>query len=115
MVRQDLIRSARKYAAQSDGTHGLTVWSWRGMTAGDIALRVKQTHPVGTNPVAHRKLRQSTAGTIREPARDGRSFGLLKTGTDGHYTLTFPSEPTEADWKRLEGMFRAPEPNPAAD
>jgi len=85
------------------------------MTAAEIVVRVKQMHPPGQNPVAHGRLRQSTAGTVRAPAQDGRAFALLKTGQDGHYTLTFPSEPTESDWERLESMFGPPEPNPAAD
>ena len=85
------------------------------MTAPEIVLRVKQMHPQGENPVAHGKLRQSTAGRVRTPAQDGRKFELLKTGQTGHYTLTFPSDPTESDWERLESMFNPTEPNPAAD
>lgn len=115
MRREDMIASARKYAARTGGVYGLTVWSWPGLSPGEIALRVKETHPDGLNPVAHGQLRHSTAAKIREPGAGGESFQLVKTGSDGHYTLTFQSEPTVADWKRLEAMFGPAEPNPAAD
>ena len=78
-------------------------------------MRVKELHPVGRNPLAYGKLRQSTVGKIREPDSSGQTFSFLKTGQAGHYTLTFPSEPTDGDWERLESMFGPPEANPAAD
>jgi hypothetical protein len=115
MQRKDMAASARRYAQICGGTYGITVWSWPGLTAGEIALRVKETHAGGLNPVAHGRMRQSTAGKIRTVGPDGRSFGLVKTGAEGHYTLTFPSEPTDADWGRLDAMFSAAEDNPAAD
>jgi len=115
MRRKDLIASARRYADRSEGVWGLTFWSWPGLTAGQIALRVKETHPEGLNPMSHGQMRQSTAGKIREPAQDGRTFLLERTGSEGHYTLTFPSEPSDADWNRLDNMFGPPQPNPAAD
>jgi len=115
MVREDLIRSARRYADRNNGAYGLSFWSWPGMTATEILSRVKRRFPEGKNPVAHGKFRQSTAGAIREAAEDGRAYQLTPTSRDGHYTLTFPSEPSESDWERLEGMFGLPEPNPAAD
>jgi len=115
MRRKDLVASARRYADRSNGVYGLTVWSWPGLSAGQIAMRVKETHLAGLNPIGHGQMRQSTAGKIREPGPGGRTFQLMKTGSDGHYTLTFPSEPTEADWERLEAMFGPPEPNPAAE
>lgn len=115
MARDGLIASARRYAALNDGTYGLTVWAWPGLTAGQIARRVKAAHSVGRNPVAHGQLRQATVARLLEPAGDGRAFRLTKTGSDGHYTLIFPSEPTVQDWERLESMFSVPEANPAAD
>lgn len=115
MRREDMIASAKRYAAKTHGVYGLTVWSWPGMTAGEIAVRVKQAHPAGLNPVAHGQLRHSTAGKIREPGANGESFNLAKTGHDGHYTLTFQAEPTDADWERLDSMFGPAEPNPAAN
>lgn len=116
MKRRDLLPSAVRYADQNDGVYGLTVWSWPGMSPGEIALRVKANHPAGRNPVAHGQLRWSTVGEVRRPDTDGRAFNLIRTTRqDGHYTLTFPSRPTESDWNRLDGMFRMPEPNPAAD
>lgn len=114
MLKQDMAASARRYAALK-GVYGITVWSWPQLSAGEIALRVKETHPPGRNPVAHGRLRQSTAGKIREAGSDGRSLRLVKTGAGGHYTLTFPGEPTDADWGRVEGMFSPAEDNPAAD
>ena len=116
MKRRDLVPSARRYADQNNGVYGLTVWSWPGMTAGEIALRVKAMHPAGLNPVAHGQLRWSTAGEVRKPDSEGHAYDLIRTGRqEGHYTLTFPSPPTESDWDRLDAMFRKPEPNPAAD
>jgi hypothetical protein len=115
MRRKDMVASVRRYVALTHGVYGLTVWSWPAMTAGDIAMRVKETHPQGRNPVAHGQLRQTTAGKIREPGTSGETFQLVKTGAEGHYTLTFPAEPTDADWERLEAMFGPAEPNPAAD
>lgn len=115
MGREGLIRSARKYADQNEGVYGITVWSWPSLTAGEIAQRVKNMYPPGKNPVGHRQLRQSTAGMVRDESPDGRAFTLNKTGPDGHYTLTFPSEPTDGDWERLESMFARPEPNPASE
>jgi hypothetical protein len=115
MNRRDLIGSARRYADQNNGVYGLSFWSWLGLSAGEITLRVKGMHAVGRNPVGHGQMRHATAGKLREPTPEGRSFGLLKTRQDGHYTLTFPSEPTEADWERLDNMFGPLEPNPAAD
>jgi hypothetical protein len=110
-----MIASARRYAAQNSGVYGLTFWAWPGLTAGQIAMRVKGMHPIGKNPLAHRQLRQSTVAKLVAPGEDGRLFELRKTGPDGHYTLTFPSEPTDTDWERLEEMFDPPEPNPAAE
>lgn len=115
MARAGLIASARRYADQNDGVHGLTFWAWPGLTAGQIAMKVKEMYPTGRNPLAHRQLRRSTVDRLLEPAEGGRAFQLLKTGPEGHYTLTFPSEPTAQDWERLESMFDPPEPNPAAD
>jgi hypothetical protein len=115
MHRKDLIASARRYADRFDGVWGLTFWSWPGLSAGEIALRIKEAHPEGLNPIGHGQMRESTAGKIRAAAEDGRAFQLEKTGGEGHYTLTFPSEPTDADWNRLDIMFGPPEPNPAAD
>ncbi len=114
MSRKDLIASVRKCFALK-GVYGLTVWSFAGLTAQDIALQVKNLHVEGLNPLGHGQLRQSTARTIREPGSGGRTLVLKKTGREGHYTLTFQSEPTDADWDRLENMFGLPEPNPAAD
>jgi hypothetical protein len=115
MRRGDLIASVRKYAVMTGGVYGLTAWSWPDMDAAEIALRVKATHPLGRNPVAHGSMRVSTAGTIRTPGTDGKIFRLVKTGAEGHYTLTFPAEPTDADWERVENMFGPAQPNPAAD
>lgn len=115
MARDGLIASARRYADQNEGIYGITLWSWPGLTAGEIAQRVKEDHAQGRNPVGHGQLRWSTAGVIREAMSAGRAFILKKTGQDGHYTLTFPSEPSDGDWDRLEKMFGPPEPNPAAD
>lgn len=115
MPRAGLIASARRYAAQNNGVHGLSFWSWPGLTAGQIAMRVKGMHQTGKNPLPHGQLRQSTVARLTEPSGDGRVFGLGEARPDGHCTLTFPSEPTEADWDRIDEMFDEPEPNPAAD
>lgn len=115
MARTGLIASARRYAAQNHGLYGLTFWAWPGLTAGQIAIRVKEMYPPGMNPLAHGQLRRSTVGKLLQPSEEGRAFELRKTGPDGHYTLIFPSEPTLRDWERLETMFEAPEANPAAD
>ncbi len=115
MARAGLIASARRYAARNNGVHGLTFWAWPRLTAGQIAMKVKGMYPTGRNPLAHGQLRQSTVSKLLKPSEDGRTFELLKTGPDGHYTLTFPSEPTVRDWERLEEMFEPPELNPAAD
>ena len=80
MARKGLIASARRYADLSDGVYGLTFWSWAGLNAGQIAMRVKATRPAGKNPLAHRQLRQSTVGKLLEHSSKGRAFELLKTG-----------------------------------
>jgi hypothetical protein len=115
MERTGLIKSARRYAARNDGVYGLSFWAWPGLTAGQIAMRVKEMFPPGKNPIAHRQLRQSSVDKLLEPCQEGRAFELRQTGLDGHYTLTFPSEPTVRDWERLEEMFEPSEPNPAAE
>jgi hypothetical protein len=112
MRTDTLKKSASRYADQT-GVHGLTFWSWPGLSAGAIALRVKNESQAGLNPLSHSSLRWSTAGEIREPTADGRAFALEQTGRDGHYTLSFPSDPTDEDWERIQQMFRPAVPNPA--
>jgi hypothetical protein len=114
MRTETLRRSAERFADKTGGVYGLSFWSWPGLSAGMIAMRVRNERAPGRNPLGHTALRWSTAGEIRHPAADGRIFRLEPSGPDGHYTLIFPAEPTDEDWERIQQMFRPPELNPAA-
>jgi hypothetical protein len=109
MKRGDLIASAEKYEALNPGVYGITVWSWPGLTAEQIAERV------GTARLPHPDLRKSTVERIcGSSTSEGQRFELTKTGPDGHYTLILPSPPTPDDWEALDEAFDAPQPNPVA-
>lgn len=109
MRRGDLIASAEKYEALNPGVYGITVWSWPGETAEQIARRV------GTERLPHPDMRLSTVERICEPSlSEGLRFELIKTGPDGHYTLVLPSPPTDDDWNALELAFEEPQANPVA-
>lgn len=101
--------SAKKYESRYPGEYGLTFWSWPGMTADQIALRV------GAVVLPHPELRKCTAGQIRSmPVSDGRPLDLIRTGNrTGHYTLLLPSPPTRDDLDALGRLFDPPQPNPA--
>jgi hypothetical protein len=110
MKRKTLMLSATKYEATYPGEYGLTFWSWPGMTADEIALRV------GGDRLMHPSLRKCTAGLIRSlQVSDGRPLDLVRTGQqEGHYTLLLPCPPTDDDLDRLSQLFDPPQPNPAA-
>jgi len=96
------------------GFRGISVCSWPGLTAQEVAQRVKELRArrrqrVLMNP----EMRQSTAGRIRRAGtQDRHPFDLVQTFWDGHWTLTLPDPTTPEDWRLLDEAFDPPEPNP---
>ena len=93
--------SAVETYRQQFGRYGLSLWTWPGATADEIATR-----PGGP---PHPLMRTSTVRTVREAG-----FNLEHTGRPGHVTLYLPDSLTEEDWQRLEQAFGPPVPNPGA-
>jgi hypothetical protein len=67
------------------GAYGLTFWSWPGMSAEEIAMRVRtETLARGLNLLPHMRMRSVSAAELLKPSD---AFSLAKTGEPGHYTL----------------------------
>jgi hypothetical protein len=97
------------------GYPGFSVYSWPGMTAHEIALKVKEIRDrTGVPLLRNAGLRQSTAGRIRDAgAPERHPFGLVKTFGEGHYTLSLPSPTTSENWELLrDHVFDPVEFNP---
>lgn len=115
MDRKLLVQSAKRYADRHDGVHAISVFSWPGLDASAIALRVQAANP-DLNPLGHGQFRTATAEDIRRQPEDGQPFELVQTGREGHYTLIVSrGEPSDADWDRLDQTFGPRQPNPAAE
>jgi hypothetical protein len=110
MRRRTLMLSATGYEADHPGEYALSFWSWPGMTADEIALRV------GRRVLPHPRFRKCAVGKIRGlEVSDGRPLDLARTGPrDGHYTLLLPAPPTDDDLDALGRLFDPSQPNPAA-
>ena len=100
MRRSDLVAAATLYHREYD-RYGLSLSTWPGSTAEEIAMR-----PGGP---PHSMMRASTVRRLRQAG-----FDLEPTGRPGHVTLYLPDPPTEEDWERLEQAFGPAVPNPAA-
>ncbi len=107
MLRKDVIRAAEKYEARYPGTWGISVYSLPGASVDEIAQAAEMPHV---------DLRRSARGKILNArTRDGRGMKLFQTGTNlYHYTLVLPCSPSDDEcWQLLDGVFDAPEQNPA--
>jgi hypothetical protein len=113
MKRSYLIDTAEECTKRL-GHPGLSVFSWQDATLREVAFKVKEIRDrTGVPYLKNGDLRKSTAGRIRNAGTpESHPFGLLKTGGDGHYTLTLPSPTTDDDWDLLDAIFDPPELNP---
>jgi hypothetical protein len=98
-----LAHAADQYHVQYGDGYGLSLWSWPGCDANEIARRAagrRLPHPV---------IRAATAGELCDAG-----WTLHRSGGQGHVTLWRSERPTEADWQELDKIFGVPEPNPSA-
>lgn len=102
MKQADLERSADVYHAKCGDGYGLSLWSWSGCDAQEVARRAGSRLP-------HPVVRAATAGDLADAG-----WILRQAGHEGHVTLWRSERPTETDWRQLDLIFRAPEPNPSA-
>ena len=102
MAVATMARSART-AKLRHGRPSLSVWSFPGMDAQDVAR--------ASNPeaLAHSSIRWTKVGLLRESG-----YELVQSGQAGHYSLILPDPPTDADWATLDALFSPPENNPVA-
>jgi hypothetical protein len=108
MPRERLIESAetefeRTLKEAGTGAHGLSVSTFVGLSAREIALRV------GTDALPHSKFRASTVGVLRD-----YGFEVVPTPIfgAGHATLRLPTPPADADFDKLDAAFSTAECNP---
>jgi hypothetical protein len=102
MKLADLKGAAETYHAQHGDGYGLSLWSWPGCDAQEVARRAGSYLP-------HPVVRAATVGEL-----SAAGWTLHETGREGHVTLWRSERPTEADWTQLGTIFGAPEPNPSA-
>jgi hypothetical protein len=98
-------------AYADEGHYGLSVWSAAGCTAAQIVqLARSYDDPEGTPPrryLPHGHIRTSTVGQLR-----ALGFALRPDSPPGHYFLTLPTPPSDADHAALQRAFSDAEPTP---
>jgi hypothetical protein len=94
--------AADAYHTKYGDGYGLSLWSWPGCNAQEVASRAGSRLP-------HPVVRAATAGELGDAG-----WNLHRTGSEGHVTLWRSERPTEADWQELDRIFSVPEPNPSA-
>jgi len=91
------------------GFYGLSLWSYPGMTATEIAEEVGRVAAErGIVLLPNLQMRQSTAGALREAGYEITPGGGLR----GHVTLVLDELPVDTCWAGLTNLFQAEEPNP---
>jgi hypothetical protein len=101
MLRDDLARSAEANY-RDRGEYALSFWSFAGMTASEIAVKV------GTDDLPHSKLRASTVGRLR-----AAGFEVVSSEPpSGHVDVKLPGPVTDAIANDLDVGFDPPIVNP---
>jgi hypothetical protein len=107
----DAFRKSTGTCFRNNGFYGLSFFSFPEMSAHEIALEVGEVREeTGLRLMPHPTMRHATVRAVR-----GLGYPLEPDNRPrGHVTLRFEGESTEVDWIALDGVFSAPEANPAA-
>jgi hypothetical protein len=106
----DAFRKSTTTCFRNNGFYGLSFFSFPGMSADEIALEVGVVREeTGLRLMPNPSMRHANVRGVGD-----LGYQLEPdNGPRGHVTLRFDGEPTENDWMALDGVFSAPEPNPA--
>ncbi len=98
LMELDHLREAVQTCNEVRGFPGLSFFGANGLTVEEIAAAARRPH---------RWLRTSTYGSLRKAG-----YRLAREGRDNHLVLRFEQVPTDAELRRLVGLFDAPRGNP---